>query len=180
MHSGVVSQDDGSFLETCIPRHIEFIRKRKKANPHDFAQVVRLAKYWAKLQKQENERFRFKSFMIELVMAKLSDEGEDFSDYPEALQSFFTYLTKTGVQERIAFSDYYPLSKIGSFSDPVQMIDPVNAENNAARLYTTVNADAILDAALAAGDAIDAALAAPNKDKTVYYWRKVFGSAFSI
>tara|TARA_R110002050_G_scaffold2603_6_gene14870 strand:- start:16827 stop:17792 length:966 start_codon:yes stop_codon:yes gene_type:complete len=179
-YGNLVSQDDGSFLETCIPRHIEFIRKRKKANPHDFAQVVRLAKYWAKLQKQENERFRFKSFMIELVMAKLSDEGEDFSDYPEALQSFFTYLTKTGVQERIAFSDYYPLSKIGSFSDPVQMIDPVNAENNAARLYTTVNADAILDAALAAGDAIDAALAAPNKDKTVYYWRKVFGSAFSI
>ena len=179
-YGNLVSQDDGSFLETCIPRHIEFIRKRKRAHPHDFAQVVRLVKYWAKLQKQENQRFRFKSFMIELVMAKLSDEGEDFSDYPEALQSFFTYLAKTGVQERIAFSDYYPLSKIGSFSDPVQMIDPVNAENNAARLYTTVNADAILDAALDAGDAIDAALAAPNKDKTMYYWRKVFGSAFSI
>jgi len=35
-------------------------------------------------------------------------------------------------------------------------------------------------AALAAGDAIDAALAAPTKEKTVYYWQKIFGSSFQI
>ena len=29
-----------------------------------------------------------------------------------------------------------------------------------------------------AGDAIDAALAAPNKQLTVAYWQKVFGSTF--
>ena len=59
-----------------------------------------------------------------------------------------------------------------------QIIDPVNATNNVARLYTTTNADAIVDAALDAGDAIDAALAAPNKQLTVAYWQKVFGSSF--
>lgn len=179
-YGNLVSQDDGSFLKTCIPRHLEFIRKRKNNHPQDFAQVVRLAKYWAKQQKQESDDFRFKSFMIELIMAKLADKGQDFSDYPEALQAFFTYLVTSEIKEQIAFSDYYSLSKIGSFSDPVQMIDPVNEENNAARLYTALNADAIVDAALDAGDAIDAALAAPTKEKTVYYWRKVFGSAFSI
>ncbi len=47
-----------------------------------------------------------------------------------------------------------------------------------ARLYTTANADAIVEAALDAGDAIDAALAAPNKQLTVAYWQKVFGSTF--
>ncbi|MEP0004763.1 MAG: CBASS oligonucleotide cyclase [Balneola sp.] len=179
-YGNLVSQDDGSFLKTCIPRHLEFIRKRKSDHPQDFTQIVRLAKYWAKLQKQENEDFRFKSFMIELVMAKLADEGQDFSDYPEALQAFFTYLATSGVREQIAFSDYYPLSDISDFTDSVQMIDPVNAENNAGCLYTSRNADTIVDAALDAGDAIDAALAAPTKEKTVYYLRKVFGSAFSI
>ena len=44
--------------------------------------------------------------------------------------------------------------------------------------YTTANADAIVDAALEAGDAIDAALAAPTKQETVRYWQKVFGPAF--
>ena len=33
---------------------------------------------------------------------------------------------------------------------------------------------------LDAGDAIDAALAAPTKQETVYYWRKVFGSSFQV
>jgi hypothetical protein len=38
----LVSQEDGSFLSTCIPRHLEFIRKRKEVHETDFAQVVRL------------------------------------------------------------------------------------------------------------------------------------------
>src|SRR5580704_5456878 len=29
-YGNLVSQDNGSFLETCIPRHLEFIRKRKQ------------------------------------------------------------------------------------------------------------------------------------------------------
>jgi hypothetical protein len=113
-------------------------------------------------------------------MAKLLDNGVDFSDYPEALQEFFTYLAKTGLKELVAFSDYYPLSKIGPFTEPVKIIDPVNEKNNAAKLYTASNAKAIIDAAVDAGDAIDAALAAPTKKETVYYWQKVFGPSFQI
>ena len=176
----LVSQDDGSFLETCIPRHIEFIKKRKAKQTTHFVQVVRLAKFWAKFMKSEKEGFRFKSFMIELIMAKLCDDGVDFSDYPEALQHFFTYLAKSDMRELIAFPDYYPLSSVGKFAEPIRIIDPVNANNNAARLYTSGNADAIVDAAIDAGDAIDAALAATTKEKTVYYWQKIFGPSFSI
>jgi hypothetical protein len=36
----------------------------------------------------------------------------------------------------------------------------------------------IVEAALDAGDAIDAALSTPTKTETVYYWQKVFGSSF--
>lgn len=177
-YGNLVSQDDGSFLETSIPLHLEFTRKRKNAQETHFAQVVRLVKFWARKMKQENEGFRFKSFMIEMMLSHLCDKGLDFSDYPEALQHFFTYVARSDMRERIIFTDYYAANAVGSFTDPVQIIDPVNATNNVSCLYTDAQADAIVDAALDAGDAIDAALAAPTKQETVYYWQKVFGSSF--
>jgi tRNA nucleotidyltransferase (CCA-adding enzyme) len=176
----LVSQDDGSFLKTCIPRHIEFISKRKKKQQNHFSQVIRLAKHWVHFLKSENENFRFKSFMVELIMSKLLDDGKDFSDYPEALQEFFTYLAKSDLKELIAFNDYYPLSSISSHSEPVRIIDPVNADNNAAKQYSAQQTKAIIEAAIDAGDAIDAAMAAPTKKETVYYWQKVFGPSFQI
>ncbi len=174
----LVSQDDGSLLETSIPLHLEFCRKRKRKHETHFAQVVRLVKFWARRMKQERDNFRFKSFMIEMILAKLCDDGVDFSDYPEAMQAFFTYLARSNLRERIMFEDHYSASSVGTFSDVVQIIDPINVKNNVARLYTADQAAAIVEAALDAGDAIDAALAAPTKELTVYYWQKVFGSAF--
>lgn len=176
----LVSQDDGSLLETSIPLHLEFCRKRKDAQEIHFAQVVRLIKFWIRNVKQGHEDFKFKSFMVELILSHLSDQGLDFSDYPEALQHFFTYIARTNMRERIVFSDYYQPAEVGSFSESVQIIDPVNAKNNASKLYTAAQADGIVSAALDAGDAIDAALAAPTKQETVYYWQKVFGLSFQV
>jgi len=177
-YGDLVSQDDGSRLRTNIPQHLEFIRKRKDAQKIHFSQVARLVKFWARQIKQSNENFRFKSFMIELLLAHLADQGLSFSDYPEALQHLFTYIAKSNLRERIAFSDYYSKDTIGTFTDRVKIIDPVNAKNNTSRLYSDTQANAIVDAALEAGDAIDAALAAPTKQETVRYWQKVFGSSF--
>lgn len=179
-YGNLVSQDDGSFVKTSIPLHLDFAAKRKKAQEKHFAQVVRLVKFWSRRMKAERDGFRFKSFMIEMVLAKLCDDRLNFGDYPEALQHFFTYLAKSELRERIVFSDYYKTSSVGSLSDEVQIIDPVNSANNVARLYTVANADAITKAALDAGDAIDAALAAPTKQLTVAYWQKVFGSSFQV
>lgn len=179
-YGNLVSQDDGTFLKTSIPRHLDFAARRKQAQHTHFVQVIRLVKYWARRVKQERDNFRFKSFMIEMILAKLCDEGVDFSDYPEALQSFFTYVAKTTLREKIVFSDYYLASSVAKLSDRVQIIDPVNAENNVSRLYTDANVDAIVDAALDAGDAIDAALAAPTKQLTVAYWQRVFGTSFQV
>jgi len=176
----LVSQDDGSLLATCIPRHLEFIRRRKQTHKTDFTQIARLIKFWASKMKREQDGFRFKSFMIELILAHLADAGLDFSDYPEALQHFFTYLARSNIRELIAFNDYYARTSIGAFTEPVKLIDPVNAKNNVSKLYTEAQAAAIVDAALDAGDAIDAALAAPTKQETVRYWQKVFGSAFQV
>jgi tRNA nucleotidyltransferase (CCA-adding enzyme) len=179
-YGNLVSQEDGTFLKTSIPLHIDFIRKRKQAHEKDFAQVVRLLKFWSRLQKRERGGFRFKSFMVELILSHLADQGLDFSDYPEAMQHFFTYIAKSNLRERIVFDDCYKPSTVGALSEPIQIIDPVNAKNNVSRLYTIEQADMIVDAALDAGDAIDAALAAPTKQETMYYWQKVFGSSFQV
>ena len=82
------------------------------------------------------------------------------------------------MREEIIFEDYYSSSDVEEFSDPVRIIDPVNPKNNVANLYTNHQAEMIVEAAMDAGDAIDAALSAPTKGETVRYWQKVFGSAF--
>jgi predicted nucleotidyltransferase len=179
-YGNLVSQDDGSFLKTSIPLHLDFAAKRKKAQEKHFTQVVRLIKFWARRMKQEHEGFRFKSFMIEMILAKLCDQGLDFSYYPEALQHFFTYIGKTNLKQQIAFSDYYPATALPAFNDPAQIIDPVNEKNNVSRLYSAWDVSAIADAALDAGDAIDAALAAPTKQLSLAYWQKVFGPSFQV
>lgn len=176
----LISQEDGSLLETSIPLHLEFTKRRKRKQQTHFAQVVRLVKSWARTQKRENEAFRFKSFLIELLLARLCDDGHDFSDYPEALQQFFTFIARGALREKVVFADYYEASAVSAFTDRVQIIDPVNATNNAAKLYTTAHADAIVDAAIEAGDAIDAALRAPTKELTVRHWQRVFGSTFQL
>ena len=81
----LISQDTGEELMTSVPMHFEFLRKRKNANKTHFAQVVRLIKFWAKLQKQANGNFRFKSFMAELIAAHLADGGMPLNGYPVAL-----------------------------------------------------------------------------------------------
>ena len=179
-YGNLVSQEDGSFLETSIPLHLEFTRRRKNEQRRHFAQVVRLVKFWVRHMKRERSGFRFKSFMVEMILSHLCDQKLDFSDYPEALQHFFTYVARSNMREQIAFTDYYAASEVGSFIEPIQIIDPVNAANNVSRLYTGAQADALVDAALDAGDAIDAALAAPTKQETTYYWQKVFGPSFQV
>jgi hypothetical protein len=179
-YGNLVSQEDGSLLKTNIPYHLEFIRKRKAAQETHFSQVARLLKFWTRKLKSEQEGFRFKSFMVELVLAHIADAGADLSDYPEAMQQFFTYIAKSNFRERIVFGDYYSPSTVGVITEPVKIIDPVNAINNVSRLYTAQQADAIVDAALDAGDAIDSALAAPTKGETVRYWQRVFGPSFQV
>lgn len=175
----LVSQETGEKLMTSVPMHLEFVRKRKSQNDKHFAQVVRLLKFWAKLRKQEDENFRFKSFMIELIVAHLADRGTALDDYPEALQSIFTYLASDEFRTAIVFDDYYALSSCVATRDPVRVWDPVNCENNVAKLYSATNKDKIVEAALESGDAIDSALRAGTKGETVRYWQKVLGPTFN-
>ncbi len=118
---------------TSIPQHLEFIRARKGKQPTHFAQTIRLAKWWARQRGKEDSCFSVRSFLIELLMAKLSDIGKDFSDYHVGLEHFFVYIQKTGLKERISFTDFYPASDLPTTSNGVvEIFDPVNPGNNVA------------------------------------------------
>jgi len=175
----LISQDTGDRLMTSVPMHLEFIRKRKKANDQDYAQVVRLVKHWCELRKREDSDFRFKSFMVELILAHLADRGMNLADYPEALASFFNHIVVDQFKTTIAFSDFYDPRTCKATTDQIRIWDPVNCENNVAKLYTAQNKATVVAASLDAGDAIDSALRAVTKGDTIRYWQKVFGSTFT-
>lgn len=174
----LISQVDGSRLMTSIPMHLDFIRARKTKHQHDFAQVARLVKFWAKRCKMEIDGFRFKSFMIEMIMAHLSDEKRVFSDYPEALAEFFNYILTSDLRTQIVFADNYHPSEVQVSPSRVQIIDPVNPENNVGDRYGETEASMIIDAAEDAADAIEYARHATTKAETVRQWQRVFGTIF--
>lgn len=175
----LVSKNDGTKVLTSIPMHIDFVRRRKAANEVHYAQVVRLLKYWVRYARSLNADFRFKSFMIELYVAYLADRGLiKLDNYPEALAQFFAHIATDSFRSDVVFGDHYHPSKCIGCTDPIRIWDPVNHENNAASRYTAQQRDAIIEAALDAGDAIDAALYATTKADTLRHWRRVFGPAF--
>lgn len=175
----LVSQDTGEKLMTSVPMHLEFIRKRKRANDKHYAQLVRFVKFWSGLKKQDDENFRFKSFMAELILAHLADNGMAVDDYPRALQTFFAFIATDDFETTIAFDDFYDPADCEVSTDPIRIWDPVNCENNVAKLYTPLNKNKLVDAALDAGDAVDSALRAVTKGDTVRFWQKVFGPTFN-
>ena len=177
---GYLITDTGDRVKTSVKLHRDFIKKRKDAQPNDFAQVVRLVKWWIRQLKLRDDDFRFKSFMAELICAYLVDGGLEMSDYPEALERFFAYIVMSELKERIAFADYYALSDVmqPTFVE-MEIYDPVNAENNVASRYSSADRMRIVNAATGALDAITEARFVEAKGRAVDLWRKVFGPSFN-
>jgi len=175
----LVRKNDGKRVMTSIPRHLDFIRARKKRYGDDFKQLIRLVKWWRNVQAKTDADFRFKSFMIELLWARLADNGVSLSDYPDALEEFFTYIMKSELCERVSFTDYYPTSKLpGPTGNPIEVFDPINPENNVATNYTTEGRSRIVTAAGRALDALGEARYATTKGDEIDCWQDVLGPSF--
>jgi tRNA nucleotidyltransferase (CCA-adding enzyme) len=175
----LINKNTGDRVLTSVSRHIEFVRKRKDAQPEHFAQAVRLVKWWAKQVKAQDNNFRFKSFMVELLIAHLADEGQKLADYPVALEAFFNYILDTELMERVAFTDYYKASKLPAANGAVmEFFDPVNPDNNVAARYTETNRQAILTAAETAADALAEARYSDTKGRAVERWHSILGRSF--
>ncbi len=176
----LIANGKGERLLTSVRRHLEFIRKRKNACKPHWAQVVRFVKWWAREQANLDGDFKFKSFMIELICAHLQDKGlVKFDDYPTALEGVFDYIVQSELNDRIAFTDYYkltdlPVETLGA----IEVFDPVNPENNVARVYTDDHRKRIVAAAEAALDAIVEASCAVTKAQEVECWQVVLGNRF--
>ena len=171
--------DTGEWLMTNIQKHLEFIRKRKREHQQHFAQVTRLLKYWIKEVKKRDESFKFKSFLVELILAHLVDSNQiQLDDYVEAMAEYFNFIVTGGLDEMIVFGDYYQKSKVKNDRKPMRIFDPVNPENNASKTYTSGIKETIVNTASDAADAVDSALYATTKGETMRYWQKIFGPSF--
>ena len=175
----LVRKHSGVRVLTSIPLHLEFIRTRKTKYGKDFAQLIRLVKWWKRQETNRDTDFRFKSFLIELLWARLADDGYAIGDYHEALEEFFTYIVKSGLSERIAFTDYYASGKLpGPTGSAIEVFDPVNPENNVATNYDGKDRQRIVEAAARALDALGEARYSTTKGDTVECWQEVLGPSF--
>ena len=177
----LLNRDNGTWLETSVRLHLEFIRKRKRLVPQHFSQVIRLLKWWVRLKKSHHPDFRFKSFMVELLCAHMLDNGANFKDYPRILQEFFSLIVQSQLKTKVAFTDYYPSSSLPKTgSSPVSIFDPVNAENNVADNYSDHDRITIVEACADALDALTEAQFSDTKGRAVSLWKEVLGPSFRV
>jgi tRNA nucleotidyltransferase (CCA-adding enzyme) len=175
----LVRKRTGDRVLTSIPLHLDFIRSRKKDYGPDFAQLIRLSKWWKRTVVNSDADFRFKSFMIELLWAHLADAGLALADYPTALERFFTYIVRTELTEQVAFTDYNTATEIPARgAAAIEVLDPVNPDNNVAVRYDDADRVRIVDAAQDALSALGEARFATTKGRAVDCWQSVLGASF--
>lgn len=177
----LVAKDTGDRLLTSVRLHLDFIQSRKKAHPDDYAQVVRYVKWWIREQKKVrgDQVFKFKSFIAELVVAYLADNGMAMTDHAAALTDFFEFIVDTKFGERISFSDYYLATELPAPTDsPIEVFDPVNPDNNVAFRYGANERDIIVSAAEESLDALIYAKHATTRAEAVDSWQIVLGTRF--
>jgi tRNA nucleotidyltransferase (CCA-adding enzyme) len=171
----------GNKILTSIPLHLDFIRKRKEQQPTHFSQVIRLLKWWVQQRQADTSNFAFRSFLVELIMAKLADNGTNFSDYHTGLEHFFVYIQNSGLKKRIAFNDNYgPAELPAATSGVVEIFDPVNPQNNVAFDITELARKQLIQLADRALDALSYARNSQTKGDAIECWREVMGASFSV
>jgi tRNA nucleotidyltransferase (CCA-adding enzyme) len=171
--------DGGEPVLTSIPLHLAFIRRRKEQQKDHFAQIVRLIKWWVRIRKDQDDGFRLKSFMTEMIVAHLADAGTSMADYTIALEKVFGYIVKSKLKTRIFFTDYYPASKLpGPTGKAMEVFDPVNETNNVAGVYDDSHRQNIVTAAQNALEAIVEARFATTKGRAIECWQDILGPSF--
>ena len=175
----LVRKHTGDRVLTSVPLHLDFIRSRKEKYGPAFAELIRLMKWWKRIVMSRDSDFRFKSFMIELLWAHLADGGLSLAEYTDAFEEFFTYVVTKELTEQVAFTDYTKAKDIPSRGHgAIEVLDPVNADNNVAVRYDERDRVRIVDAAQDALDALAEARFATTKGRALDCWRSVLGPSF--
>lgn len=158
---------DGTRVLTCVKGQLEFVKARKDSDG-DFRTLVRLAKRW----RNYNGVTSLKSYQIELIMAYLLDTDGKEMPVEERFRRFLLYIVQSGLKDKIVF-DETP-KPIGSFTEPVVIVDPVNGQNNVAARMTEDKRQNIVALAKESWEA--AHYASVENDPEV--WKEVFGPKF--
>ncbi|WP_446041010.1 CBASS oligonucleotide cyclase [Streptomyces sp. SID1121] len=176
----LVSKVTGEKLKTSVRQHLDFIRGRKKDHPIHLAQLIRFTKWWAKQQAKRDASFKCKSFMLELLWVHVADHGlVELDDYAVALEQFFAFIVNGGLEDQIAFTDFQPASELPARgTSAIQVLDPVNFENNVAEHYEMHHRDLLVAASQEAFNAISTAYYEPAKGQAVELWQDVLGTSF--
>lgn len=161
---------DGDRTLTCAPCQIQFIRDRK-ASDADFRTLVRLAKRWRNHQELRSE---LKSFTIELLMAHLLDRDGTAGTLEQRFCNFLLYIAQSELKETIFFPEN--TLPLGTFADPVIILDPVNSDNNAASRMEETERAAVVAAADASWETAYHASAYNDLDA----WKELFGPRFRV
>lgn len=160
---------DGSRVETCAPCQIQFIRDRKN-NDKDFRTLVRLGKKW----RNHAELQPLKSFTIELLMAYLLDQEGATGSIEARFRRFLLYIAQTGLKGTISFTEN--AQPLGTFTDPVVILDPVCSQNNVASRISEKERLQIVEAAREAWETAN--FASAENDHEI--WKEVFGPRFTV
>jgi len=158
---------DGTLTQTCPSAHIQFVRDRK-AQEGDFRTLVRLGKRW----RNHAELKPLKSFVIELVMGHLIDNGNATGTLERKFEEFLLYIAQSGLQRAITFPEND--SPISSFPDPVVVVDPASSTNNVTSRITEGERVQIVAEARKSWET--AHFASTENDGAL--WKEVFGPRF--
>jgi hypothetical protein len=167
------SSQQGHPVKTNISKQLEFIKNRRDADPR-FRTLIRLLKNW----RNNLELDRFRSFMMELIVAHLYDRDGAAPSLESGLQRFFLFVAQTGLKEPITFTESGKIAALPD--DPVVIIDPVNKENNVATRITIAERDELAAAAQRAWETLEAASWKEGKGDTLDLWKEVMGRSFTI
>ncbi len=88
------------------------------------------------------------------------------------------YIVRTGLRTPIVFTDYYKADEVEATTEPIQVWDPVNPENNVARGYSELDRQRLVNHAKATLDTITMAAYASSNGEALDAWRELFGPAF--
>ena len=173
----------GDRVLTSVTQHLAFIKARRDVAGPNYRELIRLLKAWIREAKRNDTDLRCKSFLLELVVAHLWDQGWNgeplaVGDYPRAFEQVLGYIARTGLRTPIVFTDFYAADAVTATTDPIRVWDPVNPSNNVARSYTDADRQRLVKTATAALEEIVWAAHAPTKGDANDAWRTVLGPGF--
>lgn len=160
---------DGTRVLTCVPGQLDFIRARKRTDS-DFRTLVRLAKQW----RYYKEVPGLKGYSIELLMAYLLDRDGTVGALDERFRKFLLYIAQMDLKEIISFPENS--QPLGSFTDPVVIVDPVNSENNVGARIEEEERQTIVQTALQCWETLHLA----SVEDDLGLWKEVFGPRFRV